>query len=395
MLYWIWLATRQGLSQRTKYELPGHFDTLEELYRAADYGHIPGITEKGYGSLADKSLEEARDILQKCRQKGIRLLSCHDPAYPNRLRGIQAPPVLLYYLGQLPSWEQQPVIGGVGTRNATDYGIGVARQLGYELTAGGGCLVSGMAKGIDGALLSGAMKAKGKPVIILAGGVDVISPRENKHLYEYVGERGCILSEYPPETQHLSWHFRERNRLISGVSDGVLVVEAPEKSGALITADHAQQQGRQVFAVPGPIHQQACKGSNGLLRDGATMVQEGWDILRNYQPLYPGKLKPVQAKMEGENPSPPRGKSPTLEQKHKKIIDKCPPRTYIDVETKPAANPQERAILELLNQGPRLADELIAQSGLPYAQALSTVTVLELRGCLRRLPGNLIARIET
>lgn len=397
MLYWIWLATRQGLSERTKYELLGRFDDPEEIYRDTGAGYR-GITAKGLQSLADKSLEEAYEILEQCRTKNIGLLTLKDSNYPPRLRGIHAPPVLLYYKGRLPDWKERPVIGAVGTRKASDYGIRAGYQLGYELASGGACLVSGMAKGIDAAVLTGALEARGTAMIILAGGVDVISPKENSWLYDKVTEHGCILSEYPPGTQPLSWNFRQRNRLISGVSNGVLVVEAPEKSGALITAHHAMEQGRDVFAVPGPIHCQSCKGSNSLLRDGAVMVQQGWDILENYQAAYPERVKLPRTcppQKQSENASVKVEKSCSGKQKHKKVIDNSPKPPYIDVETKPAATAQEQAILALLQDGPRLADDLIAMSGLSYTQALSAITVLELRGCLKRLPGNLIARNET
>lgn len=394
LLHWIWLATRQGLNERTKYELLRQFSAPEDIYRdtGAGYRDIPGINAQGLKSLMDKSLEQARGILDQCREKNIRVLTLEDPAYPHRLRGIHAPPVLLYCKGSLPDWQERPMIGAVGTRQASDYGVQAARQLGYELVAGGACLVSGVARGIDAAVLTGALEARGKPVIFLAGGLDVISPVENRWLYQQVEKQGCLLSEYPPGTQHLSWHYRERNRLISGIANGVLVVEAPEKSGALITARHAMEQGRDVFAVPGPIHSKTARGSNALLRDGAIMVMEGWDILENYQAAYPGKLQRLQASFQCENTPPQRGKSRSEEREHKKVIDKCPSPPYIDVETKPAATAQEQAILDLLMDGPKLADELIARSGVSYTEALSAMTVLELRGCLRRLPGNLIAR---
>ena len=394
LLHWIWLATRQGLNERTKYELLRQFSEPEDIYRdtGAGYRDIPGITAKGLRSLMDKDLEQARGILEQCRGKNIRLLTFRDPDYPHRLRGIHAPPVLLYCKGTLPDWEERPMIGAVGTRQASDYGIRAGRQLGCELVAGGARLVSGVAKGIDAAVLTGALTAQGNPVIFLAGGLDVISPVENRWLYREVEKHGCLLSEYPPGTQHLRWHYQSRNRLISGIANGVLVVEAPEKSGALITARHAMEQGRDVFAVPGPIHSETGKGSNALLRDGAIMVLEGWDILENYQAAYPGKLQRPQTLPQCENTPAPMEKSCLGEHEKKKVIDKSPPPPYIDVETKPAATAQEQAILELLKEGPRLADDLIARSGLSYTEALSAMTVLELRGCLRRLPGNLMAR---
>lgn len=404
LVHWIWLATRQGLTERTKYELLQRYSDPEDLYRdvEGDYQAVKGMTPKGTESLQDKSLGEAMEILEQCRQKDIRLLTLQDPGYPARLKGIYDPPVLLYYKGTLPDWEERPVIGAVGTRKCSDYGIRAGRQLGYQLARGGAYVASGMAQGIDAAVLTGALAARGTLTVFLAGGVDVIYPMENRWLYEYIVEHGCILSEHPPGTKHLSWHFRGRNRLISGVSNAVLVVEAPERSGALITARHAMEQGRDVYAVPGTIHSQTGKGSNALLRSGASMVQTGWDILENYQAVYPGKLTNEEAcpdpevlektawKLCKKAPCEPQI-SRCREQTDKKVIDNSPKPPYIDVEKKPAGTAQEQAIIDALLGGPRLTDNLIADAGLSYSEALSAMTVLEIRGVIRRLPGNLVA----
>lgn len=402
LVHWIWLATRQGLNKQTQYELLRQFSDPEEIHRALKESlmTVPGMTPKALAALSDKSLDQAKEILLRCRKNDIRLLTLRDAGYPRRLLGIYDPPVLLYYLGSLPDWEAQPIIGAVGTRRCSDYGARSGEKLGYQLTCCGGCVASGMAEGIDAAVLTGVLAAKGKPAVFLAGGVDVIYPAENRSLYHQIlSQGGCILSEQPPGTKHYRGLFPIRNRLISGISNAVLVVEAPEQSGALITARHAMEQGREVYAVPGPIDAVSCKGSNALLKDGAHIAQSGWDILEPYQASYEGLQDRTQEQMTestavktGGNTTFHRKNAGHFRPKEKKVIDNSGKQPYIDVEKKPAVrSPQEQAIVSKLLAGPRLTDEVINTCGLPKGEALAVMTVLEIRGVLRRLPGNLIA----
>lgn len=407
LLHWIWLATRQGVSERTKYELVQRYGDPEAVFLEQGYRECPGITPKALEALNNKSLEEARHILEQCRRLEIRLLTLQDAAYPRRLRGIYDPPILLYYRGQLPAWEERPLIGAVGTRQCSPAGRDAGRQMGYQLSRCGGGVVSGMAEGIDAAVLSGALLAQGQVTVILAGGVDVVYPRENRWLYDQVLSRGCILSEYPPGTQHLRWHFRLRNRLISGISNGVLVVEAPEKSGALITARHALDQGRDVFAVPCAIRLASGKGSNALLKNGAAVAETGWDILQQYEAQYPGLVcceEDCPPENSPQRPLPePRKKPPEQEKKSpprkrvdKKVIDNREKTLYIDVEKKPPTRtPAEQAIIDQLRAGPRLTDGVINGCALPYGEVLAAMTMLEIQGVVKRLPGNMLALNES
>lgn len=401
--HWIWFATRQGLNKRTRYELLQRFRDPEEIHRASKETLQAAVklTPRGLAELEDPSLDQAREILNRCRQREISLLTMHDGGYPQRLLGICDPPVVLYCRGRVPDWDAQPMIGAVGTRGCSPYGIRSAEQLGYQLTRCGGCVVSGMAEGIDTAVLRGALAAEGTPVIVLAGGADVIYPTQNRELYRNIQSRGgCIVSEQPPGVKPTRWLFPARNRIISGISHGVLVVEAPERSGALITARHAMEQGRPVYAVPGPIGTATCQGSNGLLKAGAHMVQSGWDILEPYAGLYEGVRNriadTVTAETDGGGSTVRGKKSAQSRPKEKKVIDNGIQPPYSDVEKKPAVrSPQEQAIVNTLLSGPRLTDAVIHGCGLPRGEALAVMTMLEIRGVLRRLPGNLIAMNET
>lgn len=403
MVHWIWLVTRQGLNKRNQYALLQRFEDPEAIYRASaeTLQAFGKLSPKAMAALADRSLDQAQALLDRCRDKDISLMTAKDAGYPQRLRGISDPPILLYYRGVSPEWDLQPVIGAVGTRRCSEYGIRAAEQLGYELTRCGGCVASGFAQGIDRAVISGALAAGGAPVVFLAGGVDVIYPAEHRELYQDILSRGgCIMSEQPPGVQPVKRLFPVRNRLISGVSNGVLVVEAPAQSGALITARHAREQGRELYAVPGPIGTASCEGSNALLKDGARMIQSGWDILERYEGCYHSLRNRMQDAPEMENTGGVSGayrkKTGQTQPKAKKVIDNGSPPPYIDVEKKPVVrSPQEQAIVDQLTAGPRLTDVVIEECGLSRAEALAAMTVLEIQGILRRLPGNLIAINDT
>ena len=226
-------------------------------------------------------------MLEDCARDGQFLLTMDDAGYPARLRNIYDPPLLLYGKGSLPLFDDEVAVTVVGTRDCTPYGVRAASQLGYELARQGALLVSGMAKGIDGEALKGALRAGGFTAAVLGGGADVVYPAANRRLYEDIAATGVILSEYPPGTEPKGDHFPVRNRLLSALSLATVVVEAPEKSGALITAATALEQGREVFAVPGPFDAPKSRGCNALIREGAGLVCEAWDVLSFYESRFP------------------------------------------------------------------------------------------------------------
>ena len=411
LAHWIWLATRPHISDRIKAELVRRFRDPEAIYfaDAESFREIEGLTEESHASLMDKSLREADKILTDCRRENIGILTFQDAAYPARLKNISDPPLVFYYKGNLPDFDGNPLIGVVGTRKASAYGLTVAKRMGYQIARCGGIVVSGMAFGIDGLAMQGALTA-GMPVIgILGCGPDQVYPPSNRALFRDTEEYGCILSEFPPGTPPYGWNFPKRNRIISGMSCGVLVVEAPEKSGALITAELAAEQGRDVFAVPGNIDVPTFVGSNRLIRDGAIMVSHGWDILSEYQAQFPDKIRKdtdaslVQAypdevhraaqreKTEhkvAQKPSIP-GKIRAKKQKQEKIvIDKQETSPYSDVnDTLPKLSDEEQKIVSALKSGERLVDDVIAETALPPGKVLATLTLLEVKGVVKRLPG--------
>ncbi|MBO5954289.1 MAG: DNA-processing protein DprA [Oscillospiraceae bacterium] len=382
LIYWIWLALKADISEQEKLAVLAHFGSPEDVYFAQEqaYSALEALRPEAVAALCDKKLEEAEKILGLCTRKKIRVLTWHDDLYPSRLKNIADPPLVLYYKGRLPDFDREPMIGVVGTREASAYGLSVARNMGEEIARCGGIVVSGMAAGIDAMATEGALIAEKPAVGVLGCGADRVYPTSNRRLYMKMEQAGCLLTEYPPGTPPYKWNFPRRNRIISGIFCGVLVIEAPEKSGALITARQALEQGRDVYVVPGNIGVTTCAGSNALLRDGAGAVFSGWDVVSEYAHLYPDKIQKIAALTE------PSLKSDT------KAVDNMQQTAYIDEEDSLSdLNQDERAILAYMRSGEQNIDELIAASGLDTGTVLAALTLLEVKGKVVTLPGRRVA----
>ena len=413
LVHWIWLAHRPGVTDRMKAELLRHFSDPEDIYFAdrEAFAHIDGMTKEMAAALQDKDLTEPEKILDLAMKYKLHILTYRDVAYPKRLQHIPDPPLVLYYKGTLPDFDNSPVIGVVGTRKASAYGLNAAKKFGDEIARCGGTVVSGMAFGIDGMAMGSALSAGGCVVGILGCGAEQVYPRSNRALFADVERYGCILSEFPPETPPYKWNFPRRNRIISGLSCGVLVVEAPEKSGSLITANLALEQGRDVFVVPGNLDQPSFVGSNKLLKDGGSLVSCGWDILSEYETRFPGRVRrdtrfsrqrsypdevrraeSENGKMSGkvaQKCAVPEDKPPKKEKCNKKGVDKSDSENYSDVNKNLSAlSPEQQAIVKALSGGERLVDEVIAQVDLPAGRVSSALTMLVIRGYVKKLPGN-------
>lgn len=398
--HWIWLA-ELNIPERRKRELLERYGTAEAIF-SEDISQYLGLPESERQALGQKSLDSANQILDICDEKRIAVLSLQDREYPDRLRNIFDPPIVLYCKGKLPDVDSSLTIGMVGTRKASAYGLTTARKLGYQVAAGGGTVVSGMARGIDSAAMDGALLAGKKVIGVLGTGVDVCYPKSSQKIYEQTIHQGCILSEYKPGTGADGWHFPRRNRIISGLSVGTVVIESPEISGSLKTAAFAAEQGRDVFVVPGNVDMPGFVGSNRLLRDGAIAVSSGWDILSEYAHLYPNTLSKTDAQMIPE----PAGPIPMQPQdnkvicassagsgimRSKKIIDKPAASAYSDPAGKiDSLSGNEKVIAKLLCDGERLVDDVIAESGISAGKTMAILTMLEIKGIVKRLPGKRI-----
>ena len=401
-VYWIWFAELSGISLRTKRQLLETFLDPEELFRAEEKA-LTAFPKEVTEALQNKDLAESTEIYRQCLQKGIGILTFADAAYPESLRNIEDPPMVLYFKGSLPDWQAQPVIGVVGTRKASPYGLQTAHLLSAQIAACGGLVVSGVAAGVDAWSMEGALDA-GKPAVgVLGCGIDVVYPASNRALYKRTEEMGCLISEYSPGTRPFPGNFLHRNRIISGVSAGLLVVDAPEKSGALNTARHAFTQGRDLFVAPGNLGVQTCLGSNALLQEGAYAALSGWDVVKQYAHLYPGVVenRPVSLHKTVQPPLPKVAEAPVRPEKaaNKKkplpqnAIDNLDKSTYSVINKRPAdLSDRENAVLALLSDVPQLPDSVMDASDLPSSTVQSILTKLTIKGLIIQHPDGRISR---
>ena len=399
LIHWIWLSRLPKISIQQKVLLLQRFQDPEGIYAAEKkmLSRIEGITSKTLEILANKDLTEARRILKDCSQRCINILTYGDGAYPTQLKNIEQPPLVLYYKGTIPDWEKVPVIGMVGTRRASAYGLQIAENMGYQIAACGALVVSGGADGIDTMALRGAMQT-GKPVIAVLGcGADVIYPAKNRDLFARIEKQGCLITEYVPGTPPNSWNFPQRNRILSGLSAGVVVLEAPERSGALNTARHASEQGRDVFVVPANVNSPSSAGSNQLLRQYAIPVFTGWDVVREYEYIYPDVITRFEGNRServqvAQEPVYPRINSAIQGKSVNKSIDNCEKSQYSVEHNAPCFTEHEQAVLRILTDGPKPVDEVIAASGLPAAKVLSVLTMLAMKGVVKNHPGKRVSK---
>ncbi len=392
--YLLWLSTREGLRPETAVALLRRFGTAEAAYFAdeAEY-RLLELPDKLCRSLADKSLDGAERILADCDRLGIQTVSCQDADYPERLLQLHDHPLVLYVKGRLPRFDQELAIAMVGSRSCTPYGVNVAGRLGLELARSGALVISGLAQGIDAASLRGALQGGGTVVSVLASGVDVPYPPQNRELYEDVMAAGCVLSENPPGTPPEGWRFPIRNRILSGLSVGVAAVEAAEHSGTLITARLALEQDREVFAVPGPVDAPLSAGTNGLIARGeAKLIRSAQDILVEYAQRFPHKVRQApllsQAEtrdrlsaVEAASPAAPGPKpAPRAEPEAGELPLR--PRAELD-----ALGDEQREIFFLLAGRALSADEIVGRSEIPARRVNTALTLLQAQGYLTELPG--------
>jgi DNA processing protein len=342
---------------------------LEQFQTAAKVLEAPAVRLRqvaGVGQkLAERITKAGREIdaeaeLAHCRSLGVRLLSAADPDYPAPLKDIPDPPQVLYMLGNYEPADAL-AIAIVGARRSTPYGLRVAERLASALARVGLTVVSGLARGIDAAAHQGALKAGGRTLAVLANGLSEVYPPEHLELARKISQAGALLSEMPLDQQPLPGLFPQRNRIISGLCLGVVVVEATPGSGSLVTAEHAMEQNREVFAVPGPVDSLASRGCHRLIRDGARLVETVDDILEELGPLV-----------------------------------RAVPRTGSDTPVRHPAelalNAQERTLLGHLSDLPISIDELIQRTSLTASQVMATLSVLEMRRLVRRLSGQQFIR---
>jgi DNA processing protein len=357
------LALTPGVGPRTRTALLERFGSAEGVLAAAasELRLIPGVGAKlCQRILAARDEIDAEAELALCSKHRIDLLTPDDDAYPRGLREIHDPPGLLFVRGEVRPADALSV-AVVGTRRPTPYGLRIAERLAGGLAHAGLTVVSGLARGIDASAHRGALNAGGRTLAVLGSGVLNVYPPEHVKFAAAVAERGAVISELPPRAAPLAGAFPQRNRIITGLSLGLIVVEAAERSGALISARHAMEQGREVFAVPGPVDSPASRGCHRLLRDGARLVESVEDVLDELGPLV--EATPTEDGRTVHHPA-----ELTLNEPEKQVLD------AIEIQ-------------------PTSIDQVVAASGLPVPQVLATLSVLEMRRLVRRISGTLVVRL--
>ena len=336
------------------------FKTPEAVFRAPakELLGVEGIGEKVVQEIhkgpLEKNVEKELHLLEEIQG---RILTFEDEAYPKRLKEIYDPPALLYMRGELKK-EDDLAISIVGSRKTNPYGRWFTGKVSRELASQGVTIVSGMARGIDALAHLGAIEGGGRTLAVLGCGVDVIYPRENRTLFARIIDHGCVLSEFPLGSPPEGCHFPRRNRIISGLSMGVVVVQANEKSGSLITADYALEQGREVFAVPGAVGTEGSRGTHRLIKEGAKLVESSEDILQEILPQW-------KRQREGEQELPQRG--PDLSEEESKLYD-------------------------FVGEAPSHIDALTRESGFDSGKVSSLLLQLELKGLIIQWPGKCFTR---
>ena len=286
IVYWIWLAEQCGYGSKYFTKLYSLYRDPHEVYNLQNDEVMQldrRFSDRFKDKLCKRDLEKARAIYDYCKRSGIDVIPFGDKRYPERLRLIEDPPVVLYCLGKLPDFNNKLCIGIVGTRKMTRYGRAAAYKFSYELSSLGACVVSGLALGVDAAAACGALEGGEPTAQILGCGVGIVYPKAHSHLREAVIKNGALISEYPPLEDPKKYYFPQRNRIISGLSQGVFVTECRKESGAMITADIAMSQGKELFALPGNVGEPTAEGPNELLRRGAYAALSTEDIINQYQ----------------------------------------------------------------------------------------------------------------
>lgn len=377
MEFWIWLSNALGAGSPRVNDIVACFETAEHFYaeKKTGFRHVAFLTAAEKQKLSAASLSDALRLKEKTLDKGYHILTPDQAQYPNRLRNIYAMPAVLYADGELNDIDETVAIALVGARRCSDYGRAVAGELGFGLARMGAVVITGMARGIDAAAHEAALRAGGSTIAVLGCGLDIVYPPEHTALRREIPKKGVVLSEFPLGAKPEGFHFPIRNRLMSALSLGVVVVEGELTSGSLITANYAAEQGKDVFAVPGSVLSGLSKGPFRLLQTGAIPVSCAGDILEEYRYRYAAKI---------DWRTPAVSEMPKRETVKEKVETPLPERSAVPIREKRAL-PEEcdtniREIYEILSEIPINADEIAARTQKNPAEVLTALSELEIMG---------------
>ncbi len=403
--YWMWLSHACGAGSKVAVSLIRHFGNAYNVY-AADEDAISQcdfrIDKRIKSNLLYKNISDEEEIIRWCDSCGVNIICPDDCIYPSALRALVDAPMVLYVLGNLPDFKNQYTCAVVGTRTMTEYGRDMAYKFGYGLASGGTCLVSGLAIGCDAMAMNGALDAGGVTVAVLGCGIDVVYPKENEALLQRVLSGGAVITEFSPGISPLKRNFPIRNRIISGISQSVCVIEGSMRSGSLITARHAIYQGRDLFAIPGKVGERGAEGTNFLIKNGAEAVTLPEDILSRYEFVYPHTLdikKVVLPRKIGDAVDeevkvlPKKKKKSTVKNKKTKdqpFEDQKHRTATVDFET--LGEMEMKVYRSMTPDIPMLAEEICAISGVPISSIMASLTLLEISGAVESGAGGYFMR---
>ena len=376
--YWIWLQKTLGTGNSYD-ELLQYFGNPERLYESGKKAWLESglFSEKTLEKLISSSPSETYHVIKACQDNGWHIVTYEDECYPALLRQIKNYPLVLYVYGDKEVLKTQFAIGIVGTRNATEYGSQAAMNLSYNLASAGAVIVSGGALGIDSFAHEGAIKAGGKTIAVLGNGLGSSYLRQNENLRDSIAQNGAVITELLPFTDPSRTTFPVRNRLISGISRGLLVVEAGEKSGSLITAGYAAEQGRDIFAVAGSIFSNGYNGTNNLIRDGAKSVFSANDILEVYAERFSRYIN-INTTAERLAETEKQVYDKPAEIKEKKIEKKEETKNAVLPEIPDFLSDNAKKLVQFISEEEKTADKLSDDSGMSISDVLSALTELEM-----------------
>lgn len=381
--YWLWLQSALGCAKRFK-NIIEEFGSVRELYNATilDYKMSPSLTQRNVDALSATDISCADNIIDTCNRNSWKIIDYDDAAYPKRLKEIPDPPAVIYVDGEMPDIDSTAVVGIVGTRKASDYSAAVTDVMSRGCTDAGALVVSGGALGIDSQAHLSALSVGGKTIAVLGSGFGDSYLKSNKALRDRIRENGALITEYPPFTRASKMTFPQRNRIISGLSVGVLVVEAGIKSGSLITADCALEQGRDVFVVPASILSPDFAGTNKLIDNGAIVATKPLTIVETYANQFESidtfKVKSVEEYMKSAYVNNANAPSPVPPS-----FDSSSGQREVRSEREVMAGNLKGDLLSVYNcltQGFENIDLIISNTQLPSSRVLSALTQLELMG---------------
>ncbi len=392
--HWIRYQLAVGAGCRRTGEMLAYFGSAEKLFESSEYEwKLSGIfTPKQIIKLKESTIEAAHKVIEDCRRLGCSVVTPEDKLYPRMLRGLDDMPAVLYYKGDLRFLIHKIAIAVVGTREANENSLSVAKSLSASLCRSGAIVISGGALGVDSAAHTGALEAGGRTAAVLGNGFGANYLSVNDELRERIAENGAVITEYPPFTPARAGNFPVRNRIISGLSHGTVVIEAGIKSGSLITANTALEQGRDVFAVPGDVMSEKFRGVHKLINDGAKPVFCAMDILESYAVKYPSAIdiEKIETELTMTRSVEKINTKTVIEEKktdfRQESLEKVADLSKLSEEAK--------TVYAVFGDEPVHIDDIIRKTGLPFSKVFSSVTELELSELIGSSAGKLYHKIN-